>query len=235
MTSLPEKSQLIQRRFNPADYIWIFFKNDRKQAFGVAIKRIFGIVGFFVPCEQIFLDVRLIGKRLVKTNTTILFNILDKLAEQNQVLLNNMDVLRLPFCVFKNLFSNIRYNQRGITTNDFPFILFIAFNLSKILLYHINDKIRIFIGQFANRVKKHTSQCIQSIINFQNLRINSSQKLLIYSIKSFDFCHSNLKIRYCSLDYKPLEFHFRCRLNQDFRNRDCFTRVLFNFLNKLIL
>ena len=145
-----------------------------------------------------------------------------------------MDVFRFALCVLENLLSDIGYDQSRITPNNLSFMLLIAFNLGKVLFHYINDKVCIFIGQFTDRVKEHTSQRIQGVIYFQNLRIYSSQKLLIYSIESFNLRHCNFKIRDCSFNLKPIKFHFRSRLNQDFRNRDCLARIFLYLLNKLI-
>ena len=83
-----------------------------------------------------------------------------------------MDIPCLPLHVLIYLIPDVVDDQRGITANDPAFVLFLSFNLGEILLNDIDDEIRIIIGKFTDRIKKHTGKRVQGIVDFQNLGID---------------------------------------------------------------
>ena len=166
LPGFPEQAQLIQGRLNPTDNIRVFLQDNREKPLRITVKCIRRIVRLLIPGEKILLDVALIRERFIKPDLAVLLYIFHKFAEQNEVLLNDMDILRLPVHVFVNLFTNVGNDERSITADNSSLVLLIARDLAEILFNHVNNKVSIVIGQLADGVQKHTRQRIHGIVDF---------------------------------------------------------------------
>ena len=145
-----------------------------------------------------------------------------------------MDVLRLPLHMLENLCADVADDQGGIAADDLSFIFLIAFDLSQILIRHINDEIRVIIGKLRDRVQQHTCQCVHRVFHFENLRVHGSKELLIDSVKALDFRHGYFKVLNRPPDLEAVELHFRRGLNQDFGHGNRASGILAEFLHKLL-
>ena len=145
-----------------------------------------------------------------------------------------MNILCLSVHVFVNLLADIGNNQRRIPADDSSLVFFISRNLTQVLLYDINDKVCIIIGELTNRIQQHTCQSVHGIVYFQNLRIHERKKLLIYSVKPLNLCHSYFEVSDGTLNFKAIELYFRCCLNKNLRDGDSLCRVLCHSLYKLL-
>ena len=146
-----------------------------------------------------------------------------------------MDILGFPVHMLINLIADVGNNQGSITANNAAFILLVSRYLRQILFYHVNNKIRIIIRQFAYSIKQHADQRVHGIIDFKNLCIHDRKKLLIDSIKTLDLCHRHFKVSNRAFYIKAVEFYLGSGLHQNFGNRDSFSRILCNRLYKLLL
>ena len=132
----------------------------------------------------------------------------------------------LSLHMFIYLFPDIIHDGSSITTDNFPLFFFCAIDLSKIPINQFHNEVGIIIGKFTDGIQKHTCQSIYCVIDFEDLSIYRSKKLLIYRIKSFNFCCCNLKIFYQPFHRERLERNSGTCLDQYLRNRNGFSKDL---------